>query len=136
MRNNKGFTLVEVIISIAALGVICAVMLQLFVLAGNTNRKAGDMQDAELGVSSVVETLAGADTLSQGLDTLGIGCSTPPSDAEFSLPGESYNIVIEIHEEDGEYPGTLYSIHVTASDDDNELAAISTAKYEKDPSYE
>ena len=52
MKNQKGFTLVEVIVSIAALGIICAVLLKLFVLAGDTNKQAGNMQKAQIAVTS------------------------------------------------------------------------------------
>jgi prepilin-type N-terminal cleavage/methylation domain-containing protein len=67
MKNNKGFTLVEVIISIGALGIICAVLLRLFVLAGDTNDMTADRQMAELYAASAAETLLCANTLDEGL---------------------------------------------------------------------
>ena len=70
--NKKGFTLIEVLFSIAALGIICAVLLKLFLLAGNTNQRAGDIQDAQVAVASTAEVLAGADSLEDGLHSLGL----------------------------------------------------------------
>ncbi|HOA95401.1 MAG TPA: hypothetical protein PKJ79_16740, partial [Quisquiliibacterium sp.] len=47
----------EVLFSIAALGIICGVLLKLFLLAGNTNDRAADIQDAQVAVASTAETL-------------------------------------------------------------------------------
>lgn len=122
MKNKKGFTLVEVIISIAALGIICAVLLRLFVIAGNTNSKAADSQSAQLAVTSVMETLAGADTLAAGLKELGINseggtefCCTwngvRGTAKGYSYSRDGYELRIDALKV-GDYPGTLYEIVV------------------------
>jgi prepilin-type N-terminal cleavage/methylation domain-containing protein len=127
---KKGFTLIEVIFSIAALGIICAVLLKLFVLAGATNQRAGDIQNAQVAVASTVETLAGADSLQDGLVSLGL---TPPdrgASGQYRLMRDAYVLVVTIGEEPGDYPGTLYSLSVKADQDGKELASIETAKYD------
>lgn len=135
MKNNKGFTLVEVIISIAALGIICAVLLRLFVVAGNTNDKAKDMQNAHLSVTSTIETLVCADSIHVGLKTLGIQTtSVLYGEYEYNVNGE--DLIIEIGQTQNDYPGTLYNITVTAPGNDKPLAKISTKKYEKERQYE
>lgn len=135
MKNNKGFTLVEVIISIAALGIICAVLLRLFVVAGNTNDKANEIQSAQLSVVSTIETLVCADSLQDGLESLGLETpSTTIGKYKYSTIGEE--IIIEIRDMQDSYLGTLYNITVTALGDDKPLAKISTKKYEKERGYE
>jgi len=128
--NKKGFTLIEVIFSIAALGIICAVLLKLFVLAGATNQRAGDIQNAQVAVASAVETLAGADSLEDGLALLGL---TPPdrgASGQYMLIHEAYTLVITVGEEPGDYPGVLYSLSVKAEQDNRELISVETAKYD------
>lgn len=128
MKNKKGFTLVEVIVSIAALGIICAVLLRLFVLAGNTSSKAGNMQGAEIAVTSAVETLAGADTLKDGLLALGIDCPDNVTSETYSFPSEGYDLSVDV-QKSGDYPGTLYDIAVKASSGGSVVAEAETAKY-------
>lgn len=135
MKNNKGFTLVEVIISIAALGIICAVLLRLFVVAGNTNDKAKEVQRAQLSVASTIETLVCADSLQDGLALLGLETSsTDFGKYKYSTNGEE--LIIEIRDIQDSYPGTLYNITVTASGGEKPLAKISTKKYEKERKHE
>lgn len=133
MKNKKGFTLVEVIISIAALGIICAVLLRLFVIAGTTNTKAGEMQTAEIVVTSAVETLAGADTLRDGLLKLGITPSDDITSDVFSFSSQGYDVTVGVDKR-GDYPGTLYDIEVKASSGGKVLADTETAKYYKEGS--
>lgn len=131
MKNKKGFTLVEVIISIAALGIICAVLLRLFVVAGNTNNKAGDMQGAGLCAASVVETLAGADSMESGITALGLKIPDDLSSGEIKFSRGGYDVRL-IFSEQGDYPGALYDISVKASSKGSSLASIDTAKYYKE----
>lgn len=131
MKNKKGFTLVEVIISIAALGIICMVLLRLFVVAGNTNDKAGYMQGAELCAASVVETLAGADSLESGLTALGAELPDNLSGGEIEFSRAGYDVTLTFCEQ-GDYPGTLYDFSVKASSKGSSLASIDTSKYYKE----
>lgn len=126
MKRDKGFTLVEVIISIGALGIICAVLLRLFVLAGSTNDMTADRQMAELYAASAAETLLCADTLDDGLDALGAAAA---SDGRYTLLKEGYEVSLQVTPRGGDYPGALYDICVQASQSGGVLAEISTAKY-------
>jgi len=125
-NNNKGFTLIEVIISIAALGVICAVLLRLFVLAGATNDKAADKQGAEMAAASAAETLLCANTLDDGLMTLGV--VTVNAEGVYEIVSDGYTLSLSVTPQ-GDYPGTLYDIRVQASQDGVLLSEINTAKY-------
>lgn len=127
IKNNKGFTLVEVIISIAALGIICAVLLRLFVLASDTNELTADRQMAELCAASAAETLLCADTLDQGLDVLDAAPSG--EDGIFMLDKDGYAVSLHVTPRDGDYPGALYDICVQASRDGSVIAEINTTKY-------
>ena len=129
MHNQRGFTLIEVIISIAALGIICAVLLKLFVLAGDTNRRAGDVQEAQVAVASAAETLISSDSMEDGLILLGLPVSEGSLDGRYTLVNGSFNVVLDISEAPGDYPGELFDLNVTAVSGDRELAAIKTAKY-------
>ena len=126
MKNNKGFTLVEVIISIGALGIICAVLLRLFVLAGNTNDMTADRQMAEMYAASAAETLLCADTLDDGLTAL----DAQPSDTEgiYAADRGGFDISLRVTPREG-YPGALYDICVQASLEGGVIAEIDTTKY-------
>jgi prepilin-type N-terminal cleavage/methylation domain-containing protein len=128
--NKKGFTLIEVLFSVAALGIICAVLLKLFMLAGATNDRAGDMQDAQVAVASTAEVLAGADTLQDGLVSLGLIPAGSSAAGQYRLIRNDFTVVLNISEEPGDYPGTLYRLSVHAEQDGDELAGIETAKYD------
>lgn len=131
MKNQKGFTLVEVIVSIAALGIICAVLLKLFVLAGDTNKQAGNMQEAQIAVTSVAEVFVSAQTIDDAFDYLGIKAAEKTT-GTYKLEKGGITVDIDIADMDGDYPGTLYSFDIRARSTGKELAAISTAKYVKE----
>ncbi len=128
--NRKGFTLIEVLFSIAALGIICAVLLKLFLLAGNTNDRAADIQDAQVAVASTAETLAGAETLEDGLASLGLVSAGNCPAGQYRLIRDGFTVVVTVSEESGNYPGTLYSLSIDAEQDGKKLAGIKTAKYD------
>lgn len=56
-RNNQGFTLIEVLISIVILGLIVVPVCSSLVMATRINAKAESILDAKLAVSSKVEEL-------------------------------------------------------------------------------
>jgi prepilin-type N-terminal cleavage/methylation domain-containing protein len=126
MKGSRGFTLVEVIISIGALSVICAVLLRLFVLAGSANEMAADKQAAGMAVSSAAETLLCADTLQDGIAAMG---AEPLTGEQYTLEIEGYEIHLRATPRGGDYPGALYDICVQAMRDGSVIAEISTAKY-------
>lgn len=129
-HNNKGFTLVEVIMAVAALGIICAVLLRLFVVAGDTNKRAGGMQTAQLHAASVAEVFAGSNSVAEALDSLGLSVQGGV-EGRYALHRDGIKIEIDIEEEDGGYPAKLYALDIRAMKDGRELAAVSTAKYDK-----
>lgn len=133
-KDKKGFTLVEVIISIAALGIICAVLLRLFVLSKDTNNAAGAAQEAELFASATVERLVCADTLQDGFKELGIDFDKNIS--QYSYTDGDYTAVIDVRGESADYPGTLYDVNVTVTEDGKQLSGISTKKYEQEAANE
>lgn len=131
--QKKGFTLVEVIISIAALGIICAVLLRLFVLSSHTNNAAKNAQKAELLATSVIESISCADTMEDGFHSLNL--KFKPEKAEYIITEHELTAVIEVSKA-GEYPGTLYDISVVVQNAEKKLADISTKKYVKRPANE
>lgn len=132
MKNKKGFTLAEVIISIAALGIICAVLLRLFVMAGSTNRRAGDMQAAQIHMISSVETVLSAKTLDDGLHALDMRIQGDDKKGVCTAEHEDLTIMLQYSEKQGEYPGTLYDITIQVIEADEVLAAVDTMKYDKE----
>ena len=126
MKKDKGFTLVEVIISIGALGIICAVLLRLFVVAGATNDTAADRQAAEMAAASAAETLLCANTLDDGLMVL--GAVATDTDGGYMVIRDEYTLSLLVTPR-GDYPGSLFDVSVQASRDGTVLAEIDTAKY-------
>lgn len=129
MKNKKGFTLIEVIISIGLLGIVCAVMLRMFTLALNTNRKASRIQEAEVYASSAAEVLMASDTLYDALDQLGINRPDSITDWQCEYEQNGYNIRIDISKDDVRYPGTLYGFKVSALYNGETMSELSTMKY-------
>jgi prepilin-type N-terminal cleavage/methylation domain-containing protein len=127
MKNEKGFTLVEVIISIAALGVICAVLLRLFVLAGDTNDLTANRQAAEMAAASAAETVLCADTLQDG--TTALGAAPAEADGQYTASKDGYQIALRAAPRGEGYPGVLYDICIQALKDGSVIAEINTVKY-------
>lgn len=127
-KQKKGFTLVEVIISIAALGIICAVLLRLFVLSSNTNDAAKNAHQAELFATSVIESISCADTIEDGFQSLNLKFEDKKT--EYIIAEHKLTAVIEVSKT-GDYPGTLYDISVVVQNAEKQLANISTKKYVK-----
>lgn len=63
-RNNEGFTLIEVLLSIVILGLIVVPICSSLVMAVRINAKAESILDAKLAVSSAVEEL-----MASGIDS-------------------------------------------------------------------
>ncbi len=64
-KFEKGFTLVEIIIAIAALALVCGLVLQLFILAGNVNERATQKQHAINECANVIEVLHSLNNLDE-----------------------------------------------------------------------
>ncbi len=134
MKNEKGFTLVEVIISIAALGIICAVLLRLFVLAGDTNDLTANRQAAEIAAASAAETVLCTDTLQSGIDAL--HASPAQADGQYTAAKDGYEIALRFSAREEDYPGMLYDICIQALKDGSVVAEINTAKYYPEESHD
>lgn len=132
MRDKKGFTLVEVIISIGVLGILCAVLLRLFVMAADTNKQAGAAQSAHVCAVSSAEVLLSAAGLDEALDALGVRREDAAGRGTFRFEQGGHTLVIGLREKQGGYPGALYDISVEAFDGDRLLAAVNTQKYYKE----
>jgi prepilin-type N-terminal cleavage/methylation domain-containing protein len=57
IKNNKGFTLVEVIIAIGVIAIASVIILQLFITAKNLNQKSSDLDKSILASTSIVELI-------------------------------------------------------------------------------
>ena len=57
MKNNKGFTLIEIIISIAVLSIISAIFLELFIKSDFVQKQGKITDDKAFLISNVFETL-------------------------------------------------------------------------------
>ncbi|MFO7637161.1 MAG: type II secretion system protein [Clostridia bacterium] len=61
MRNDRGFTLVEVLIAILVLGVICVTVLQLFALSNKLEKQSFDLEMANVQAVKTIELIKAAD---------------------------------------------------------------------------
>jgi prepilin-type N-terminal cleavage/methylation domain-containing protein len=57
IKNNRGFTLVEVIIAIGVIAIASVIILQLFITAKNLNQKSEDLDKSILASTSIVELI-------------------------------------------------------------------------------
>lgn len=71
-NNNKGFTMVEVIASFAVLSIISLSLLQLFITSSYTNRKALDIDKANVLCRAVAERLKNAPSPADILSSIGV----------------------------------------------------------------
>jgi prepilin-type N-terminal cleavage/methylation domain-containing protein len=62
IKNNRGFTLVEVIIAIGIMAIASVVILQLFITAKNINQKANDLDKSILASTSIIELFKSGET--------------------------------------------------------------------------
>lgn len=56
-KKQSGFTLVEIIVSVAALSLICALVIRLFLLAGDVNERSEKKQIAIIAASNIMEII-------------------------------------------------------------------------------
>ena len=89
-KNNAGFSLVEVLVAIVILGILSAPVCTSLVLSTRMNVKATELLEAQLAVSSAVETL-----MAEGIDEAKVASNLPYYDekivdantTEDSFPG-------------------------------------------------
>lgn len=60
--KDKGFTLIEVIISVAALSILSIYLVQLFIKADNLNKRAYELDQSVVLTQNVLELIEQADT--------------------------------------------------------------------------
>ena len=81
-KNNAGFSLVEVLVAIVLLGAIVVPTCTGLVLSVRLNEKSKDMMQAQLAVSSSVETL-----MASGIsETLAASCAVGEITIEYQNP--------------------------------------------------
>lgn len=68
-KNNKGFTLVEVIISIAVLSVVCAIVLRLFVVADEISKKSKNEDIAVIYAINAIEKCKASESIKAILES-------------------------------------------------------------------
>ena len=107
-RYSKGFTLVELIMSVAALSLVCALVLKLFLLCFELNQKAEIKQQAVLYAANIMENIKVIDTPKEleassfhtGGDVL-VSRVRVKLDEDLSSPyGKDYSINVEMMSED------------------------------------
>lgn len=84
IKNNRGFTLVEVIIAIGIIAIASVIILQLFITAKNINQKANDLDKSILASTSIIELFKSGKAP---------GDIKADSSMEYALIDESNNII-------------------------------------------
>jgi len=56
-NKNKGFTIVEIIFALAALALVCGIVLQVFILANKVNNRAINKQYAIVESGNIIEVI-------------------------------------------------------------------------------
>jgi prepilin-type N-terminal cleavage/methylation domain-containing protein len=154
LTNPRGFTLVEIIISIAMLSVLSVYMLQLFVQSANMNRKAYELDRSVMITQNIVELIGQADTPTisgNGLYALRLEGSGPEKrgrmyfDEGFSSiesdEGPKYSLEISVTEAGEEVDGrNLYDISMKMTrssglplgrSEDRDIYSLSSTKFLK-----
>ena len=133
-KHNEGFSLVEVVVAIAILGLIVVPCGSALLMSIRINEKAQQMMQAQLAVSSAVETL-----MAEGIDESVVGDSQFTANYEETgkVPYDYYTvddtglIIAKDVDRFGAVkvsviptaPGLYYTVKVT---DNNELVEITT----------
>jgi prepilin-type N-terminal cleavage/methylation domain-containing protein len=80
--NNNGFTLVELMVSVAIFALIIGPLIHAFITAGSTSRRSHILGDATLAYNNIVETIRanGAGYIIKGENPFTTGILTPTDD--------------------------------------------------------
>ena len=105
--KNKGFTLIEVILSIAFLSVVSVVILQLFITSQNINASAQIKDMASLMATNAIEEIKASKTLEAGEQHTYFDESWQPVT---TLAQSAYALLVTVTK-DNQY-ATLYYIHI------------------------
>jgi prepilin-type N-terminal cleavage/methylation domain-containing protein len=134
-KKHNGFTLVEIIVSVAALSLICALVIQLFLLAGDVNKRSEQKQQAVLAASNMIEIIKGSGSIGQLLDN-------EPFNAFTSIVSGN-DIVFEKTIDDGSHAkismiystryssanGDYYTVSITIYDEDTLIYSLEGGRY-------
>lgn len=144
--NNKGFTLIEIIISIAVLSIISAVFLELFIKSDFVQKQGKSIDDKTFLASNLLEKVLASDNLQSFI------AETDPSlekedNTEIQLDYFYDNALVPTKAKEGKYyvhmklkdmgdgaGGTLYHVVVTATDSnakEEEVLEFETYYYER-----
>ena len=138
LKNNKGFSLVEVIIAIAVLALLSGYVLQSFIVSQELNKKAADLDTATARCVSLIEEFkASPQTVLQAQyqesnNKVWQHSSSYTADWQNCLAGESptFNIYSEIQMNEN----NTYTISVKAEKTDKDgtiktIASLEAQKY-------
>ena len=121
-RNNGGFTLIEVLISIVVLGLVVLPVCSSLVMATRINAKAESILDAKLAVSSAVETMMAEGISSESNDYQWWESANP-------YPNVKVTTEKAIKPAAGENPEEVlpyYNVTVTYTESGKELVSVTT----------
>ena len=122
MRNKKGFTLLEVIISVAVISIISVYILQMFVAANRVNKKAYETDQANMLCMGALENFKASEIPPDGYEAFYDGDWRPVNfiaDADYA-----FNVVIINTEPD------MYNIRAAVTNlNGGEIASLKAVKY-------
>lgn len=143
-QNNKGFTLIEIIISIAVLSIISAIFLELFIKSDLVQTQGKNIDEMGFLSSNLLEALFAEDELAAFIES-----SKPQKQSEdgngvqleyyfnsrlqpTSEEESQYNLNLSIMEKESLKKGKIYMVSLSAfSKDKEEPFQVITHFYEK-----
>ena len=108
-KHNEGFSLVEIMVAIALLGLLVVPTCTCLLMAIQINTRTDDMRQAQLAVSSAVETL-----MAEGISEEFAAASEKAEDSEEFIKhmGRFSDVTIAVSE--GEESAGYYDVRVTS----------------------
>ena len=131
--NNKGFSLVELLIATIILGIVVAPLLHSFVTAASTTARSRQMGDATLlgeNVAELVETTAMTKTALEALFE-DPSFDTNPTDPNNNPPASTYSVASNPRVDD---PSKSYSVHSLIAEGVPSGSSVFNVKVTLDPS--
>jgi prepilin-type N-terminal cleavage/methylation domain-containing protein len=117
--HSKGFTLVELIISVAALSLVCALVLKLFLLCFELNQRSEIKQQAVLSAANIMETIKVIDTAKELEDSV----------FDITDDGLVSRVRVELDKDQSSPYGKYYSINVKVISEDKTVFELTGGKY-------
>ena len=137
-RNRNGFTLVEIIISVAALSFICALVLKLFLLSGDVGNRNIIKQHAVFEAANIIDTIKSMDKAEDIysheyfsgalIEETGSGTKVIK---EADLSGRTCNIEVMLVKDDSlsSPDGEFMDLTVRITDEDKTIFILNGGKY-------